>query len=292
MNYISLCFDKNYLDHIKTLIYSIIQNNKDLPITFCLFFWWNENDFLNSNIVEYIKKLWKQTKYWIFDESVANNLKSCSYLWKATYYRLYIPKLLLEANIYKTLYIDCDIINNGEICTLFDINLHNKYFAVCLENSDNKTFNAWVMLINCKKWEDDNIFQKLITFIAKNPEKIIYGDQSALNIVIKPTKYLILSPRYNLTIQYRYYFKSPYTKQQIKTEIKHAVFFHFNGRKKPRDYFCEHPFFYKWYTYKKTKSYKISLMYITNTLLIKLKIYYLKLIIYKLSRLILVEKNN
>lgn len=273
MNYISLCFDKNYLHHVKTLIKSIIYNNKDLQITFCLFFGWNEKELKKSNIEEYVKNLWKEVKYWILDESVASNLKSCSYLWKATYYRLYIPKLLLESKIDKTLYIDCDVVNNWKINDLFWVDIDNKYFAVCLENSDKYTFNAWVMLINCIEWEWDNLSEKLIKFIEDNPDKIQVWDQSALNLAVDKWSYLILSPRYNLTIQYWYYVKYVYTKKQIKEEKRNAIFIHFNGRQKPRDYFCEHPLFKIRYTYEENPDYEI---YLLNSLLHKFWIRKLK----------------
>lgn len=260
MNYISLCFDKNYLSHVKTLINSIIQNNQNLPITFCLFFWWNESDLNKSHIKDFVEKSWKKIKYRILDESVASNLKSCSYLWKATYYRLYIPKMLLKENIDKTLYIDCDIICNGNIGKLFNIELDDKYFAVCFENWDYESFNAGVMLIDCEKWEKDCLSEKLIKFIEDNPDKITVWDQSALNLVIKPEHYLLLPPRYNLTVQYWYYNNYKYKKNQIKTEVKNAVFYHFNWKQKPWNYFCEHPRFNVRYVYMDNPSYKVYLL--------------------------------
>lgn len=244
MKYISLCCDENYLWYAKNLIKSIWLNNPWLSKNLCVFvfFWWDRSILLNSWIQELLDSFWYSFDYHIFWESIWSNLKSCTYLGKSTYYRLYTPKILLSKWIEKSLYLDIDIICDNYIDNIFNININNKLFAVAMENSYN-TFNCGVMYINNKERERESVTKKIISYIKNNPDKIIAWDQSAMNNIVNKDRYSLLKPRYNLSIQYRFYRKENtyYTKKQIKREIKNWVFFHFNAKKKPWHYFCLHP---------------------------------------------------
>jgi|GEM_PF-2953874 len=103
---------------------------------------------------------------------------------------------------------------------IFKTNIENKLFAVAMENSK-ETFNCGVMYINVEEREKRALTDFLINYIETHPDKIIAGDQSAMNNTLKSSDYSLLDPRYNLSIQYRYYRKqnTHYTKNYIKKEI-------------------------------------------------------------------------
>ena len=48
-----------------------------------------------------------------------------------------------------------------------------------------KYFNAGVMLVNLDKWRRDGIQQKLFEYVEKNSDKILWGDQDVLNVVLQ-----------------------------------------------------------------------------------------------------------
>jgi len=131
-----------------------------------------------------------------------------SYLSVATYYRLFMPFLVPEQTE-KLLYLDTDIVVIGSLKELYDTNLYNLPFGAVAEVSatlnrpdlgileENIYFNAGVMLINIAEWKKQNITERTIQYIQENPEKLIYLDQDALNVVAA-NQYYKLSGKYNV----------------------------------------------------------------------------------------------
>lgn len=128
----------------------------------------------------------------------------------AAYYRLYVSSLLTDASIERILYIDCDVVINCNISPLFDIDMENcpiaavrdinnpvkesQQFSISFSYRD-RYFNSGVLLINLKKWREENI-QELLVCKAKQINSIIYPDQDPLNAVFKD-KWLELPPAWN-----------------------------------------------------------------------------------------------
>ena len=91
---------------------------------------------------------------------------------------------------------DVDIIVNSDICYLFE-QKNNYVIAAVKEPGDkinlaqlnnniglaenNNYFNAGVMLMNCNKWRENNITQKIFN-LYKNKPNLKYADQDLLNI--------------------------------------------------------------------------------------------------------------
>ena len=117
-----------------------------------------------------------------------------NYFTQSTYYRIAIPDLLPQ-NIYKALYLDCDIIVKGDIRTLWakDVSECHLMAARDIGNSQCETlglpagsayFNSGVLVMNLKKWRADDISNKVFEFIRSNDEKLLNHDQDALNAVL------------------------------------------------------------------------------------------------------------
>lgn len=128
---------------------------------------------------------------------------------QACYYRILIPELV-DKEIEKIIYLDCDLIVLGNLIDLFNIDINN-YFVGAVEEKlfdikealgmDENTpyFNSGVMLINLKEWRKNNISEKTLDFIRRSPEKIKLYDQDALNFILA-NKCLILNKKYNQII--------------------------------------------------------------------------------------------
>ena len=110
------------------------------------------------------------------------------------YYRLLLPRVLESDRV---LYLDCDIIVNGNLRPLYDHSMPDGCPAVVVEDqwSDDmevksragvtvRYFNSGVMLMNLDCWRRNQIAQKCVEFIHDNPERCVYPDQDALNHVI------------------------------------------------------------------------------------------------------------
>lgn len=158
---------------------------------------------------------------------------------QAVYYRIMIAKLLL--NINKVLYLDCDIILNRDVLELYKINTDDYFFVAVEEPVDNikeylempkdsKYFNSGVMLINLKKWRENNISEKVINFIKTTDKKLNAWDQDALNYILS-NKWLEVSYIYNYTTL----LSTKYT--PLSLDKIWAI--HYTGLK-PWNYMCDH----------------------------------------------------
>jgi lipopolysaccharide biosynthesis glycosyltransferase len=187
-----------------------------------------------------------------------------SYISQETYYRLDLPSLL--PNIEKIIYIDCDVVIDGDLSTLYNIEMENNltwavsettmvnyYQDIYHLNTSNGFFNAWVLLLNLKlrrknpkKWED------ILNFLNSNNTKLMACDQDWLNAVFHDT-YIKLAPKYNAlpalfagsSASNLWYNKSEYIDAK-----KHPIVIHFAGEK-PWKYFCSHPMKNKYVFYRK-----------------------------------------
>lgn len=137
----------------------------------------------------------------------------------ATYARFFIPEIL--PNNDKVLYLDVDLLVNYDISELYNIDIENYIvgaavdacYARQLYNDEDgivkyteqklglpegvPEFNAGVLLINLKKWRNENLTQKCILKLQEIGTPRVL-DQCVLNAVI-PQKYL-----YNLPVEWNY----------------------------------------------------------------------------------------
>ena len=193
---IHVCFasDNNYAFLCGAAIASILKNA-------------DKNDFinvyiLNNNISEKNKKKLltlenlhdsKINFVQVENSSIFDNafcLKNKGYLSKSAYLRFLIPSAF--KNLDKIIYFDCDIIATSSLSEFFNTDISDYYAAMikdtsCEENQKrlnfkaNETYyNSGVLLINLKKWKDDNIEQKLINHLQDGLD-----DQDIINIVLK-----------------------------------------------------------------------------------------------------------
>ena len=98
-----------------------------------------------------------------------------------TFARYYIPDFVTED---KVLYLDSDLLVTDDLTDLFELDLGENYLAAtrsCFGAGIG--FNAGVLLINNKKWQAENIRQKLIDLTEKEHENVGEGDQSILNML-------------------------------------------------------------------------------------------------------------
>ncbi|MDG1190232.1 MAG: glycosyltransferase family 8 protein [Flavobacteriales bacterium] len=150
-----------------------------------------------------------------------------------TYFRLLIPELIEED---KCLYLDSDIVINGDVESLYNTEISSYLLAAVPERpsphlnnklslpQDNKYFNAGVLLLNLKKLRKENVFNKAVDYIRECPNSITYHDQCAINWATYGSV-LHLGTKYNVT----------------KSFVNHstyaaAVVIHFDGPIKPWHY--------------------------------------------------------
>lgn len=195
-NQINICLssDNNYAQHLAVTIASILKN-KGVNDEFSFL-------ILDGDIAEEHKdKISSLKSIHDFDiefVKVDNKLfEKCpiqdwTHLSIVTYYRLVLPNIKPEWD--KIIYLDCDIVVRDSLADLFNLDISDNYFASVIDISAQKhagrlglkTYcNAGVMLIDAKKWRQDNITKKLFEWIEANNEKIVLHDQDILNAALE-----------------------------------------------------------------------------------------------------------
>ena len=181
-----------------------------------------------------------------------------------TYARLFMSTLLPK-DVDKVLYLDCDSLIVDSYKELWEIDISDYYIAGVLDgintavkeslgfNRNEKYINAGFLLVNLKKWRDDNVEETFIKFMAENQHRFYQHDQGVINNVFK-NNILIVEPKYNLQI----YFQTLdydlarkftcmeteyYTKEIVDHARENPVFLHFCGPNYDRPWYNkDHPY--------------------------------------------------
>lgn len=121
-------------------------------------------------------------------------VKTVAYPTIETTYRFFIPELFPEYN--KILYLDCDIIILKDVAELYSVDIGDhvlgvveeemfpqisKYVEKKLELPISDYFNAGILLINCQRFNEEEIKSKCFAMLMGN-RKYSYLDQDVLNI--------------------------------------------------------------------------------------------------------------
>ena len=141
----------------------------------------------------------------------------------------------------KALYLDSDIIVLKDISRLWQTDVNDYYLACCedliskseksrlaeyLELSEEyRYYNSGVLLINCKKWRDENIENRLYEYAEKHKDLIYIVDQDVLNGVINKA-ILYLDKSWNMQINFD-------DIAYKESDYKNSNIIHFVGGKKP-----------------------------------------------------------
>lgn len=194
-----------------------------------------------------------------------------------SYARLFAESIL-PASIDKVLYIDCDIIFNGKIDGLFDMNLGNSLVGGVLDpllsrtykkeiniSEDEPYINAGILLIPLKRWRDEHIEQRFVDFLVANRGKVHHHDQGIINAVCKGKK-TILPPQFNVMSNSICYpwkclniINEPfYQKSEFEKGISNPTIIHYTGAIFGRPWIegCTHPYANKFLKFKAKTAYK------------------------------------
>ncbi len=238
---IFLASDNTYAPHVAVTIASICANTNSFIEFYILDGGITEenkvkiqalkSNFANFSIeflfVDVLKEFEKMPTY-----------DTSEYITLSTYNRLLITKL--KPQLGKVIYLDVDIVLKGDIKELFDIDLENYALGAAWDinrtnyelttkelvelSEDYKYFNAGVLLIDCKKWIEQDILNKIYDIVEKYGDRIKNSDETLLNKCFD-CNYKIFDIKYDY-MDYDY-IHSP----DIKPFIRH-----FATRKKPWNY--------------------------------------------------------
>lgn len=208
---------------------SLVINNPDIKF--------NVHVFASAIDVLDIERLRKLTEIYhnllitlySVDDEIFKNFPTKIALPVATYFRFLIPAILSHIDYY--LYLDADILCLRSIADIFNINLNDAVAATARDAASGRAielgisseyFNAGVMLINIKKWNEENISNQAINLLLHNPEKYLLLDQDVLNIVLE-NRIKTLPSKWN----------QMYKKDEKTAIFSDTILVHYAGRIKP-----------------------------------------------------------
>lgn len=161
------------------------------------------------------------------------------------YARLLIPEL--KADIDRAIYLDSDVIALDDIKKLWDQDLEGFETGLVADigysqtNFDNCTknlgvspehiyANAGMMLIDCKKWRENKITEKLLQIGREKKENLLTLNEDILSVYYNGNRYKRLDNRFNLSdfkCRICDYSAPQITDEYLANEWKHAVIYHF-----------------------------------------------------------------
>lgn len=239
---------------------------------------------LESGITEYNRKkieaifhqFHRALPHWIRAKNISDELKIDVAMDRGSlsqYARLFVSSILPK-ELDRVLYLDCDIIVNQSIATLWKLDMQGKIIAALMDafskcyraniglQPDDIMFNSGVMLIDLKRWKEEKIEEKILRFMMNHKGKVQQGDQGTLNAVLSHEIYCF-EPKYNsITIFYDFDYREMmiyrktqkyYSQKQIMEAIEEPVIIHFTTSflsRRPWYEGCNHRYVKEWNKYK------------------------------------------
>jgi len=172
---IAMGADNGYMSKVETTIKSIAAFNDQFKIYIF-------NDDLPSEWFRVMNQRLKPLDSEVINVKISDNhLRKynlpTAHLSYAAYFRFFIPDILKED---KVLYLDSDIIVNGDLTPLFAIDLGDSPVAAVRDELQQTNFNSGVLLINNAYWREHSISTKLFE-LADQYHEVEFGDQGILN---------------------------------------------------------------------------------------------------------------
>ena len=174
---------------------------------------------------------------------------SCkSRLSKETYYRLYAAEFLPES-VDRILYLDPDIIINGRLRKLYDIDFGTRLFAAAGHNNrflnslnrrrlgmpEHSVYtNNGVIMMNISLLRREKSAKMLMKYIAENNKKLLLEDQDVFNALYSGRK-IILDPEIvNMDeLTFRRLERRTGREEARNFVRNNTVIIHYNGKEKP-----------------------------------------------------------
>ena len=197
--------DKNFVPYCGIMLTSLFENNKEEKLCVYIIVDNSVKDKDRKLFVKLGEQYHQQIELISVDESTFAQYPVYNKQWtNSIYYRLLAAELLPNT-IDKLIYLDCDIIVNGHIREMWEIDIANYAVGVVPDiwaprqdvyerldlKNDGLFFNSGSMLINLKYWREKQLSEQFLDYIKNNFEKLWFNDQDTLNGVLVDQKLII-----------------------------------------------------------------------------------------------------
>lgn len=253
--------DENYARHAATSIYTLLENNtsfKKIKIYII------SNNLLQEtkNKFLHIANEYNREVGFINLEDLVEGFEKNNNYPISSYARLLIEDIIEEDKI---LYIDCDTIILDSVKSMWQIDLQENlvagvqdtlpsYLLTAININENcRYINAGILLINLKKWREENFKQQVYDFLKIKKGNVVHHDQGIINHICNG-KIKILEPKYNVMpeiimynekqIKKLYRLQNYYSDKELQDAKENPVIIHFISKfyNRPWNKKCTHPY--------------------------------------------------
>lgn len=232
---ITLSSDNNYAQHLCVTLASILANKADDDKISAYILDGGISQKNKSKILKLLNKYEFDIKFIEIDKNLHKKFPvgKKNHVTLATYYRLLLAELC--PNIDKLLYLDVDIIVKSSLQELYNTNIETYYIAGIADSQETinasrlkiqNYCNAGVLLLNLKKWREENITKKFFDWMLENENIILLHDQDVINCVLQ-NGMLKVDGCWNVQIS-----KYDTSKKFVKI-LSSAKIIHYIGKHKP-----------------------------------------------------------
>ncbi|MFA7658558.1 MAG: glycosyltransferase family 8 protein [Candidatus Gastranaerophilaceae bacterium] len=184
--HIALTFDDKYLEQGIVLMTSILANKGEETIHFHILDG-GLSEFLKSKLLD-LKNC--EIEFHKVDAKIFEHYKKMDYYPAMMLWPMILPDIIKTDRL---IYLDCDMVVNTSLKELWQNDLGDNYVAAVEDangkkyakrfglKKESKFFNSGVMLINCKKWREDDISTRAVEISMQNTGTRFGYDQTVLN---------------------------------------------------------------------------------------------------------------
>lgn len=272
--HIAYASDDNYVQYLGVSLVSLLDNNKEFErISIHIL----DNSLSDSNRkrLKWIVEQYQREIVFYGLKNLLDSLKKFEIpntISISSYSRLFLSELI-DSNINKIIYADCDSVFNASLKDLWEIRLDDYSIAavedhVGIDNKINigikdsdRYINAGFLLMNLVKIRNEGGLNKMMNIIKKYNGKVQHHDQGVINAAFDADIFY-LHPKYNTMTSFYdfknvlsiedYYGATKYYSQEIINEAKeNPIFIHLTPgfSKRPWVKGCRHPLKDKYWKY-------------------------------------------
>lgn len=183
----------------------------------------------------------------------------------AAYYRISIPEIFPN-DAYKVLYLDCDLVVEGDLLELGAITLNRYQGVAAVQDLSRRSarfqlgipphhyFNSGVLLLNLPFWRSNNVSERVRQYKLEFGHLLNTNDQCALNGILWDNWYR-LPPEWNQQsgIYRRRILKEgaiDYPTEEMERATFSPKIIHYVGSRKPWMKECPHPLRHRYHHYR------------------------------------------
>lgn len=259
--------DGNYVKYCAVMLTSLLENNRRHPIHVHIIsspLEPGDRDVLRG-IVQ--GKYGQEISFYFPPASLLDDCRTdeTGHISPATYYRLFLTSIL-PADVRKVIYLDCDLIVNGDISEFWNTDISDVSLG-CVEDMwsqmpgnyvrlhyDRKYsyFNAGVLLINLERLRSAGFEARAVRYLKEHADELVFYDQDLLNALLHDDKRFV-ALRWNVQDGFLRRRRTGRMSDEGVAALEHElltpVIIHYTGSKKPWQYKSQHPWKHLYFRY-------------------------------------------